>query len=187
MKKMSLRIGAAAVCLGLGGWATGQSFDTVTSLRGAEVDEPVVLDQVHKLQEGRMQRNYRQQPPLIPHKIDQYQIDLRTNQCLTCHDWSKAGERGAPTLSMTHYLDRDGRELDHIAGTRYFCNQCHVPQAKPPATRAAVEHVFAHQKTRFGLFICTISLVRAAAKLTLAKIAANIRRLIFQERRRAMG
>ncbi len=110
------------------GLALAQSAG-VTSLRGAEVDEPVRLDQVHNTIEGRMQRNYRQQPPLIPHSIEQYQIDLRTNQCLSCHDWTKAGERNAPTLSMTHYLDREGRELDQIAGTRYFCNQCHVPQA----------------------------------------------------------
>ncbi|KIC38546.1 ferredoxin [Ruegeria sp. ANG-R] len=112
----------------LGGLALAQSAE-VNSLRGAEVDEPAVLDQVHRTVEGRMQRNYRQQPPLIPHSIEQYQIDLRTNQCLSCHDWTKAGERNAPTLSMTHYLDREGRELDQIAGTRYFCNQCHVPQA----------------------------------------------------------
>ncbi|WP_170693333.1 nitrate reductase cytochrome c-type subunit [Ruegeria conchae] len=112
----------------LGGLALAQSAG-VNSLRGAEVDEPAIVDQVHRTVEGRMQRNYRQQPPLIPHSIEQYQIDLRTNQCLSCHDWTKAGERNAPTLSMTHYLDREGRELDQIAGTRYFCNQCHVPQA----------------------------------------------------------
>jgi len=111
----------------------------VDSLRGVEVDEPVPLDQVHKTVEGRMQRNYRQQPPLIPHSIEQYQIDTRTNQCLSCHDWTKAGERNAPTLSMTHYLDREGRELDQIAGTRYFCNQCHVPQVDAPPL---VENVF---------------------------------------------
>ncbi|MCR9086253.1 MAG: nitrate reductase cytochrome c-type subunit [Rhodobacteraceae bacterium] len=129
---------ALAVTVILGGIALAQSAQ-VQSLRGADVDDPVVLDQVHRLQQGRLQRNYRQQPPLIPHKIEQYQIDIRTNQCLSCHDWTKAGERGAPTLSMTHYLDRDGNELDHIAGTRYFCNQCHVPQADAPAL---VENVF---------------------------------------------
>ena len=123
---------ALAGSLALAGIAVAQSID-VTALRGAEVDEPVHLDQIHRQIEGRMQRNYRQQPPLIPHSVAQYQIDLRTNQCLSCHDWTKAGERDAPTLSMTHYLDRDGVELDHIAGTRYFCNQCHVPQVDAPA------------------------------------------------------
>ncbi|WP_299949180.1 nitrate reductase cytochrome c-type subunit [uncultured Ruegeria sp.] len=128
MKKPILVCLALIPPLLLGGLALAQSAG-VNSLRGAEVDEPAVLDQVHRTIEGRMQRNYRQQPPLIPHSTEQYQIDLRTNQCLSCHDWTKAGERNAPTLSMTHYLDREGRELDQIAGTRYFCNQCHVPQA----------------------------------------------------------
>ena len=59
--------------------------------------------------------------------------------------------------------------------------------AKKSAIRAAVEHVFAHQKTRFGLFIRTIGLARAEAKLTLANIAYNFDRLIFHERRRAVG
>ena len=48
--------------------------------------------------------------------------------------------------------------------------------------RAAVEHVFAHQKNRFGLFIRTIGLARAEAKLILANIAYNFDRLIFHER-----
>ena len=59
--------------------------------------------------------------------------------------------------------------------------------AKKSAVRAAVEHVFAHQKSRFGLFIRTIGLARAEAKLTLANLAYNFNRLIFHERHRAMG
>ena len=116
--------------LGLGSISLAQQAQ-VTALRLDAVDAPNRLGPDFKWEgkEGRMQRNYRQQPPLIPHSIAQYQIDTRANQCLSCHDWTKAGERNAPTLSMTHYLDRDGNELDHIAGTRYFCNQCHVPQA----------------------------------------------------------
>ena len=83
--------------------------------------------------DARISRAYRQQPPLIPHKVEQYQIDLNANECLACHDWTKAGERRAPTLSMTHYLDRNNRQLDSVSGTRWFCNQCHVPQANAPA------------------------------------------------------
>lgn len=58
---------------------------------------------------------------------------------------------------------------------------------KKSAIRAAVEHVFAHQKTRFGLFIRTIGLARAEAKLTLANLAYNFDRLIFHERRHVVG
>lgn len=59
--------------------------------------------------------------------------------------------------------------------------------ARKSSIRAAVEHVFAHQKVRFGLFIRTIGLARAEAKLTLANIAYNMDRLIFHERRVATG
>jgi IS5 family transposase len=59
--------------------------------------------------------------------------------------------------------------------------------ARKSSIRAAVEHVFAHQKTRFGLFVRTIGLARAQAKLTLANIAYNMDRLIFHERRAVMG
>ena len=57
--------------------------------------------------------------------------------------------------------------------------------ARKSSIRAAVEHVFAHQKNRFGLFIRTIGLARAEAKLTLANLAYNFDRLVFHERARA--
>lgn len=53
--------------------------------------------------------------------------------------------------------------------------------------RARVEHVFAHQKAKMGLFIRTIGIARAETKITLANLAFNIHRLIFHERRAAMG
>jgi hypothetical protein len=53
--------------------------------------------------------------------------------------------------------------------------------------RCAVEHVFAQQKGRCGLFIRTIGLARAETKLTLADLTHNFDRLIFHERRAALG
>ncbi|MBB6193586.1 IS5 family transposase [Sphingobium wenxiniae] len=53
--------------------------------------------------------------------------------------------------------------------------------------RARVEHVFAQQKAKMGLFIRTIGINRAEAKITLANLAYNMNRLIFHERRAAMG
>ena len=65
----------------------------------------------------------------------------------------------------------------------------HVARANAgkSSIRAAIEHVFAHQKNRFGLFIRTIGLARAEAKLILANIAYNFDRLIFHERASATG
>lgn len=59
--------------------------------------------------------------------------------------------------------------------------------ARKSSVRARVEHVFAHQKNKFGLFIRTIGIARAETKLILANLAYNFDRLIFHERRKAMG
>ncbi|THH34298.1 nitrate reductase cytochrome c-type subunit [Aliishimia ponticola] len=128
-----LGVSAFASTVALVGLSVAQQAANVQTLRNTNIDGLNIVDDVYQQQEGREARNYRQQPPIVPHSLDQYQIDLRTNQCLTCHDWSNAGDRGAPTLSMSHYLDRDGTQLDTVAGTRWFCNQCHVPQADAPA------------------------------------------------------
>mgnify|MGYP001548180735 CR=1 FL=1 len=53
--------------------------------------------------------------------------------------------------------------------------------------RAHVEHVFAQQKDKMGLFIRTIGIKRAEAKITLANLAYSMNRLIFHERRASMG
>ncbi|PRY86147.1 nitrate reductase cytochrome c-type subunit [Donghicola tyrosinivorans] len=127
------------------GIVAAQQAGDVKSLRNDPLDVTNAIEDIYQQNEGRAARNYRQQPPIIPHSMEQYQIDLRTNQCLTCHDWSNAGERGAPTLSMTHYLDRNGTQLDTVSGTRWFCNQCHVPQADAPAL---VDNVFKPSSTR---------------------------------------
>ena len=125
-------ISALAATMLVAGLVLAQASGPVSSLRGVDVEDTVDVGEVYQQLEGRQVRNYRQQPPVIPHSMTQYQIDLRTNQCLSCHDWTNAGERGAPTLSMSHYLDRDGTQLDTVAGTRWSCTQCHVPQANAP-------------------------------------------------------
>ena len=51
--------------------------------------------------------------------------------------------------------------------------------------RACVEHVFADQKSRMGLFIRTLGLARARTKIALANLTYNIRRLVVLERQAA--
>lgn len=53
--------------------------------------------------------------------------------------------------------------------------------------RAAVEHVFAQQKGAMGLFVRTIGLARAKVKIGMADLVYNIRRLVWQERRRGLA
>ena len=78
-------------------------------------------------------RDFVQQPPLIPHTISSYQITKNYNKCMDCHSFQKSKDSGATKVSVTHFRNRDGQELDNISPRRYFCTQCHVPQtdAKP--------------------------------------------------------
>jgi cytochrome c-type protein NapB len=76
----------------------------------------------------RLPRNYDQQPPVIPHRVDGYQVDRNFNKCLDCHAREKTAFSGAVPVSNTHYIDRDGKVLDRISTRRYFCQQCHVAQ-----------------------------------------------------------
>ena len=76
----------------------------------------------------RLERNYGMQPPIIPHRIDGYQVDKNFNKCLDCHARSKTEFSQAVPVSETHYIDRSGKVLEQISTRRYFCNQCHVAQ-----------------------------------------------------------
>jgi nitrate reductase (cytochrome), electron transfer subunit len=73
-------------------------------------------------------RSYAMQPPTIPHKTDNYQVDRFANKCMTCHARTRAGETQATPISITHYQDRDGNYLADVSPRRYFCEQCHVVQ-----------------------------------------------------------
>jgi cytochrome c-type protein NapB len=83
--------------------------------------------------DNRMPRNFAQQPPVIPHRVDGYQIDKNFNKCLDCHARGKTELSLAVPVSSTHYMNREGKVLAQVSTRRYFCMQCHVPQeaAKP--------------------------------------------------------
>jgi len=86
-------------------------------------------------------RNYPEQPPVIPHSIDGYQIDMNGNKCLSCHARARTGESQAPMVSITHFMDRDGQFLASISPRRFFCTECHVPQhvVTPPVSNDFVD------------------------------------------------
>ena len=81
-------------------------------------------------------RNYPEQPPVIPHTIDGYQVDINGNKCLSCHARARTAESQAPMVSITHFMDREGQFLASVSPRRYFCTECHVPQntATPPVS-----------------------------------------------------
>ena len=115
---------------------TGVQAQEVKSLRGINpVDAEANAPEIKSWQADRspIEREFVQQPPLIPHTVEGYVINLKFNKCLTCHSWANYKERGATKISLTHFTDRDGHDLSNVSARRYFCTQCHVPQvdAKP--------------------------------------------------------
>jgi transposase, IS5 family len=53
--------------------------------------------------------------------------------------------------------------------------------------RAAVEHVFAHEKGPMGLVIRTIDLARARVKIGLANLVYNMKRALWLTERHAIA
>ena len=108
-------------------WAEGSN---VHSLRGdVALDAPSVQTSPKEWQEGegKIQRNYAQQPPLVPHSVEDFEITREDNSCLACHNWNSDME-GATKVAVSHFINRDGNALANISPNRYFCTQCHVPQ-----------------------------------------------------------
>lgn len=119
-----------------------QGEPAVVGLRG-EASPPATTSPPNlpqqRIQEGSFSRAWEEQPPLIPHRMEKYEIDLKVNQCLSCHDRSKVKESGATEIAESHYKDRDGNELQQLSRARWFCTQCHVPQSD---IQPQVENVF---------------------------------------------
>ena len=82
--------------------------------------------------DNRLKRNHRYQPPIIPHRVDSYQVDKNFNKCLDCHARANTPFSLAIPVSSTHYVNRGGKVLDHVSTRRYFCQQCHVAQDDVP-------------------------------------------------------
>jgi cytochrome c-type protein NapB len=130
-----IRTALAAALLLLSLAAAAQELGSVKQLSGnapptapvkpAPAPRPVTND-------VRQMRNYPEQPPIIPHSIDGYQLTLTTNRCLACHARQFTQGSGAPMISVTHFMDRDGQILADVTPRRYFCTQCHVPQVDAP-------------------------------------------------------
>jgi cytochrome c-type protein NapB len=129
-------LAAGAIMFAAGAFSADGVPDIVPRVTGAEqpmgpVPAPPLARPV--TDDKRVMRNYPEQPPVIPHSIDGYQLTLQTNRCLDCHRRQFTEASGAPMISVTHFMDRDGQVLADVTPRRYFCNACHVPQtdAKP--------------------------------------------------------
>jgi cytochrome c-type protein NapB len=121
---------------------TGTAFSGVEFLRGNQKIEDGSKAADKRKQEivkGSFDRSYKIQPPMIPHKIDKEEINLKVNTCMKCHSEKTYKEKKAPKAGDSHYVTRDGKVLETVSSRRYFCNQCHAPQLNADPV---VENVF---------------------------------------------
>lgn len=116
--------------------------EDVASLRGENnLDvEAQMFEKKKQVQvQGGIKRSWALQPPSIPHDIAKDRVSLQENTCMKCHNKENHEKEKAPEIGETHYKDRDGKVLTKLSSRRYFCRQCHAPQADAPAL---VENTF---------------------------------------------
>lgn len=137
-----LRLLAAAILtIAVSGVVMAQTF---SGLRGStplnqEAAPPALTPEQNT--SVREPRNYPEQPPVIPHSTEGYEVSINANKCLSCHARTRVHELQAPMVSITHFIDRDGQFLASISPRRYFCTECHVPQhnVRPPVENDFVD------------------------------------------------
>ena len=135
MKKLiSFIFGATLVSVFFGTVMLAENKDDnggLISLRGqtqlADGQQSADLKRVEKNQ-APIDRQYHEQPPLIPHEVNKYRVNLKSNKCLSCHGWKNYRKEKATKISLTHFENRDGQQLSSVSPRRYFCSQCHAPQ-----------------------------------------------------------
>ncbi len=74
-------------------------------------------------------------PRTIPHRIRGQQLNSNYNRCLACHGPDAPEAISAVPMPPTHFIDRDGEQHERLAGGRYVCTTCHVPQHRLAAER----------------------------------------------------
>ena len=107
------------------------------------------------------------QPPLIPHSIQGYEVSLNANKCMSCHARRFTEQSQAPMISVTHYQDREGNTLGGLAPRRYACLACHVPQT-------TAQPLIASRSSTWMLWRCRNSTTRIARPMA-DSAAATVR------------
>ena len=106
--------------------------EPVYSLRGlVDVDEEseMIPNRRSMAVDGGIEVNYEDQPPVVPHNIDKDRISLQENTCLKCHSKADSKLENTPKPTPSHFKGRDGEKKAEVVPNRYFCTQCHMPQA----------------------------------------------------------
>ena len=76
-------------------------------------------------------------PPLVPHSLEGLvPITREDNMCLMCHATAATDPGDPPGLPKSHLMDMRAAAnvvRDVVAGARWTCTSCHVPQTDATA------------------------------------------------------
>ncbi len=125
-KTIKLIAGIALSC-----FVMGIAGADVSSLRGgndlANAAEKTKKAKIEKVSGG-IARTWAEQPPMIPHDVDKYQISIKNNGCLKCHSAATYEKEKSPKVGDSHFLTREDKALEKVSSRRWFCDQCHATQ-----------------------------------------------------------
>ncbi len=138
-KSMILGIALSLVGFAMAWQSVAADVESLRGGMGVEMQSPTPDLKPYFKDQPIIPRDYLQQPPLIPHQIEMYTINIKHNKCLSCHSWVNYKAKKATKISQTHFESRDGAILANVSARRYFCTQCHVPQAN---AQPLVENTF---------------------------------------------
>lgn len=142
--KMTLKISLAAVLsvasfLSAAQQVSAMRGSDVTSVDKAPVEQPYVGSKPGA--QALIVRTFKEQPPLIPHKVDGFdEITSTDNACIDCHIHDQFRGQKIPRVKPSHLVKPASATAEPALDMkRWQCNSCHVPQidAKP-----LVENVF---------------------------------------------
>ncbi len=60
-------------------------------------------------EQDRMPLNYVNQPPMIPHSVEGYQVTTNTNRCLQCQRCRKLSHHWRAASVLLDFMDSDGK------------------------------------------------------------------------------
>lgn len=134
-----LGLAGCASLPGSGAWWNASSAlvtgeGELKSVRGSDLDAKAIVPPAREWRDDEkiIARSFKEQPPMVPHIMEDNAISLTKNTCYSCH-WTKADKEKVTKIGKGHFETFPPRDISDLMGSRYACNLCHAPQmmAKP--------------------------------------------------------
>lgn len=148
--KMTLKLSLLAVLSVASCWSAAQQVSAmrgsdVTAADTAPIEKPYLGSKPGA--QALIVRTFKEQPPLIPHKVDGFdEITATDNACIDCHIHEEFRGQKIPRVKDSHLVTPVSASAPPVLNKlRWQCNSCHVPQID---SLPLVDNVFQGNLTR---------------------------------------